>query len=160
MGSALATSASCESFGEQLPQHVSAGAFFFGREGVHLGERVRVEPDRDLGSRVPFGHDSYCIPLHDWDALGYSLAMTTTQTTQQYLGSIADNFPARDSRGYVVGFYVYAGYGVAQKRESGPFPTEAEAAEWAGKVVAGRVVCGHVFTATGKIVHAPVEAVR
>lgn len=72
--------------------------------------------------------------------------------TTEYLESIAANFPARDSRGYVVGFYVYAGYGVSQKRESGPFPTEAEAAEWAAKVMEGHVVCGHVFTASGKIV--------
>jgi hypothetical protein len=73
-------------------------------------------------------------------------------TNTEYLQSIADNFPARDSRGYVVGFYVYAGFGVQQKREAGPFPTEAEAAEWAGKVLDGRVLCGHVFTASGKIV--------
>lgn len=73
-------------------------------------------------------------------------------TTTEYLESIAANFPARDSRGYVVGFYVYAGYGVSMKRESGPFPTETEALEWAGKVMEGHVVCGHVFTASGKIV--------
>lgn len=90
---------------------------------------------------------------------------TTTQTAPHagsktaYLQSLADRFPERDSRGYVVGFYVYAGYGVAQKRESGPFPTQAEAVEWAGKVLDGHVIVGHVFTASGCVVHAPKDAV-
>ena len=75
-------------------------------------------------------------------------------TTTEYLESLAATFPARDSHGYVVGFYVYGGYGVAQKREAGPFATEAEAQTWADKVLDGRVLCGHVFTATGKVVRA------
>ena len=75
-------------------------------------------------------------------------------TNTEYLESLATNFPARDSRGYVTGFYVYAGFGVHQKREAGPFPTEAEAQGWADKVLDGRVLCGYVFTASGKVVRA------
>lgn len=133
---------------------VGAGLF-----SAHLrGESGGVGECRRVGHGVSIA--SLPIVLTMPNALAYDKGMTTTaaQTTTGYLQSIAENFPARDSRGYVVGFYVYAGYGVAQKRESGPFPTEAEAVEWAGAVLDGHVVCGHVFTASGKIVHAPVVA--
>lgn len=70
----------------------------------------------------------------------------------EYLESLATAFPGRDSKGYVIGYYVYGGYGAAQKREAGPFATVAEAQFWADRVLDGQVVCGHVFTTKGKIV--------
>lgn len=72
-----------------------------------------------------------------------------------YLQGLAEQFPGRDRRGYVVGFYVYAGYGVSETRESGPFPTQEEAQGRTDGVLDGHVVCGHVFTASGKIIQAP-----
>lgn len=74
------------------------------------------------------------------------------QTKSEYLQALATSFTARDKHGYVVGYYVYSGYVAGGSREAGPFPTQAEAAEWAEKVVEGHVICGHVFTASGKIV--------
>lgn len=79
----------------------------------------------------------------------------TPPPTNEYLEQLAARYPARDDHGYVIGFYVYSGYSIAQKRETDAFPTSAEAQEWADRVVDGHVVCGHVFTAKGKIIHAP-----
>lgn len=83
----------------------------------------------------------------------------TRGTRTAYLKSLADYYPSRDSRGYVIGFYVYSGFGAQAKRESDAFPTSAEAQEWADKFLGfdPHVICGHVFTAKGNLIHAPHE---
>ena len=69
-----------------------------------------------------------------------------------YLTELARAYPLRGSHGIVLGFYTYSGYGVQQKRVGGPYATEEEAQGWADQVLDGTVICGPVFTATGKIV--------
>lgn len=75
-----------------------------------------------------------------------------------YLAGIAEAYPARDSRGYVVGYYVVEA-SAAGGRLAGPFPTPeaAHADEACGSLLkAGwaRVVTAHVTTAKGRIVWA------
>lgn len=70
-----------------------------------------------------------------------------------YLATIAATFPARDSHGYVVGYYIYCG----RQRLAGPFPTRTEAEAdkaFAPLLKAGwaRLVVGHVFSAKGRTV--------
>jgi hypothetical protein len=77
-------------------------------------------------------------------------------TRSEYLASLAANFPERDSRGYVIGYYLYAGAGRTE-RLAGPFATRAalEADKACAPLIKagwGRVVVGHVFTASGHIV--------
>lgn len=77
------------------------------------------------------------------------------------LERIAREFPGRDSRGYVTGFYVYR-RGINSGRAAGPFPT-IDAAEVARAELVTLdpldIVAGHVFTARGTIVrHLDVEA--
>lgn len=69
------------------------------------------------------------------------------------LTSLATRFPERDSRGNVIGFYVYAGYGTAERRVSGPHPAPVAARVEAEEQLDGHVKCGHVFTAAGTIVN-------
>ncbi len=78
--SAGALRAGSESFGQELAQHVGAGAFLGGGEGVDLGERVGVESDGDLSAGGSVRHVGERIPLHTCHALGYSLDMTTDGT--------------------------------------------------------------------------------
>jgi hypothetical protein len=70
----------------------------------------------------------------------------------EYLAQLAAKFPERSRHGYVIGHYVYAGYGVAQQREAGPFPTAEEATERAETVLDGQVICGVVSTDDGKVI--------
>jgi hypothetical protein len=82
--------------------------------------------------------------------------MTQTHPTgsrTEYLVNLAAAFPARNRHGTVVGFYVYDGPRGGQV--AGPFPTIAEAEEVVAQAPTlsfYRVVCGPVFTASGKIV--------
>lgn len=76
------------------------------------------------------------------------------------LQTIGDTYPGRDSHGYVTGYYVYA-RGVNSRRVSGPHATleDAHAARDAAVTLDPLdIVCGHVFTSRGTIVHAPTGA--
>ncbi|WP_295102901.1 hypothetical protein [uncultured Microbacterium sp.] len=77
-------------------------------------------------------------------------------STVAELEALASKFPGRDSRGYVTAFYVYA-RGINSRRISGPHATmeEAEEARDYGKCLdVLDIVCGHVFTERGTIIHA------
>lgn len=76
---------------------------------------------------------------------------TTNISDQAELEALAQKYPERDSRGYVIGFYNYAPMG---ERESGPHATIAEAEEAQRGLGIGpySIICGHIFTSRGKIV--------
>ncbi len=78
----------------------------------------------------------------------------TIATPAEELERIARDFPMRDGRGNVTGFYVYR-RGINSGRESGPFAT-IEEAQGARDAVTGLdpldIVCGYVFTSRGTIV--------
>lgn len=82
------------------------------------------------------------------------MSVGAVATPAEELERIARDFPMRDGRGNVTGFYVYR-RGLNPGREAGPFATieEAETARDAVKSLdALDIVCGHVFTSRGTIV--------
>lgn len=72
----------------------------------------------------------------------------------EYLASLANAFPARDSRGYVIGYYVYD----KDRRQAGPFATVEEAngvlEEVGSRFFGSQVIAGHVLTAKGRVIRA------
>lgn len=70
----------------------------------------------------------------------------------QYLAQLASDFPERDSLGYIIGHYVYD----ADKRIAGPYPcreaAELAIAEHPRRSGSWSIVCGHVFTASHKVI--------
>jgi hypothetical protein len=83
--------------------------------------------------------------------------MPTGATPVAELERIASEYPSRDGRGYVTGFYVVR-RGLHSGTEAGPFAT-MEAAETARSEAVTldvlAIICGHVFTERGTIVRAP-----
>lgn len=75
--------------------------------------------------------------------------------TEGELDRLARQFPLRDSRGYVIGVYVYEGYGARQSRHSGPYPDERAAQQVADHVPESSLIVGHIFTSNGSIIRAP-----
>ena len=74
-------------------------------------------------------------------------------TRSEYLANLAHSFPERDGRGYVIGYYIHDG----NRRQAGPFSRIGEAravmGEHHGYLLGWSIVCGHVTTAKGKLVH-------
>lgn len=81
-----------------------------------------------------------------------SHANYTAGTTTEALEALAAAFPERDSIGYVIGHYVYDN----GHRIAGPFPTRDAAAEMVAdhprRDASWSIVCGHVATASGRLV--------
>ena len=77
--------------------------------------------------------------------------ITTNSSDQSELEALAQKYPERDSRGYIIGFYNYAPMG---ERESGPHATIAEAEEAQRGLGIGpyNITCGHIFTSRGAII--------
>ncbi len=85
---------------------------------------------------------------------GHRLGGAEVTRRREELERIAREFPMRDRRGNVTGFYVYARR-VDSQRVAGPFATQEEAeAARKGLVTAEGldIICGHVFTDWGTIV--------
>lgn len=77
--------------------------------------------------------------------------ITTNTSDQTELEALAQKYPERDWRGYIIGFYNYAPMG---ERESGPHATAEEAKEAQRGLGVGpyNILCGHVFTSRGTII--------
>lgn len=77
--------------------------------------------------------------------------ITTNSSDQSELEALAQKYPERDSRGYIIGFYNYAPMG---ERESGPHATIAEAEDAQRGLGIGpyNIICGHIFTSRGTII--------
>lgn len=75
-----------------------------------------------------------------------------SEAVQAEFRALAKKYPARDSRGYVIGYYNVTPMGDGAK--SGPHPTIAEAEEAKGSLGLGPIntICAHVFTSRGTII--------